>query len=274
MDKILQHTSSCMLQGINHRWIINVSRGRNSHSRHTSGFLIGKVSTAKGFILQLLTDLHEISTSSNDVEIYEQQELGDVGIQHHILSISSAFKHMAVSVQQLHISQSSYLTHQLVGEVKKLGSSVTFLLHGCECDITSMLKKSKKQINQSIAVIAGFLGQISITRQPNFIQPLEEQCGLEQAEMQFQSSKNQNPNYSQDLSLHELYKRFACHLSSIVLAWKDITAKSIQYMTDGAMDFVTMKQDVERFFNSTSLSAKAFSSLCSETAGHHCGCNL
>lgn len=40
------------------------------------------------------------------------------------------------------------------------------------------------------------------------------------------------------------------------------------WLTDGTMDFLTMKQDLEGFFKSASLSAKAFSSLCNETADH------
>ncbi|XP_075042159.1 kinesin-like protein KIF14 [Mixophyes fleayi] len=350
-------------------------RGRNSLSRQTSGLLVGKVPTdtfitsstfssvckqlvtsevellgkeecSQGLILQLLTDLHEISTSSNVLQTYEQQELGDVNIQDHLIRVYSAFSHMAVSVRMLNSflsapeAQASYLKQQLVAEVKKLGGGVAFLLHGCESDITSMLKKSKKQINQSVTVIAGLVGQVSIARQLNFNQTLEEKCGLEQAEfiapnikgsflretedsliaqtdvllgevqsleglyqkawleshrlaedvrkcllplgqslqcylnkcrefwMQFQSIKGQTANYTQDLSLHDSYRRIACHLDCIVMGWKDITVKSVQYMTDGTMDGA-MKQDVESFFKSASLSAKAFSSLCNETADHH-----
>lgn len=58
-----------------------------------------------------------------------------------------------------------------------------FFTQGCECDITSMLKKSKQQIDQSVTVIASLLGQLSITRQPNIPQSLDEKCGLEQAEV-------------------------------------------------------------------------------------------
>ncbi|KAM3912051.1 kinesin-like protein KIF14 [Leptodactylus fuscus] len=349
--------------------------GRTSLSRQTSGILIGKVHTdtfvpstifsavckqlvtseveilgkddhCLGLFLQLLADLHDILTSSNDVIQAYEQFGGDVSIQRHLIRVSSAFNHMSVSVRLIDgllsnpDTQAVYPKQDLIAEVKKLGGSVAFLLHGCECDITSMLKKSKKQINQSVTVIASLLGQLSLTRQPNVSQRVDEKCVLEQAEfispsikenflsgsenslleqidflvhevlslegqyqkawleshklaedvrkcllplglslkgylkkcrqfwIQFQSMKSHNKDYTQYLSFHYFYNVIAHHLRSFVLDWKEVTAKCMQYMTDGSMDFLTMKQDLEGFFKSASLSAKGFSSLCNETADH------
>ncbi|XP_069800065.1 kinesin-like protein KIF14 [Dendropsophus ebraccatus] len=190
-------------------------RGRASLSRQTSGLLIGKVHTdtfvpsttfssfckqlvtseidilgkedhPQGLVLLMLIGLHEILCSSNDViQAYEQLDLDDVSIQRHLITISSAFKNMGFSVRlidDLLDTSAAYPKQHLIAEVKKLGGSLAFLLHRCECDITSMLKNSKEQINQSVSVIASLLGQLSITRQPNISHSMDEKCGLEEAE--------------------------------------------------------------------------------------------
>ncbi|KAG8554262.1 hypothetical protein GDO81_003736 [Engystomops pustulosus] len=343
-------------------------RGRNSLSRQTSGLLIGKVypdvsvpstifslckqlvtseagalgkdDCSQGLVLQMLTDLHEILVSSNDViQAYEQLESGDVSVQQHLSRVSSAFIHVSFSVRLIDgapDNQALYPKQDLIAEVKKLGGSVAFLLHGCECDITSMLKKSKQQINQSVTVIAHLLGRLSITRQPNISQSLDDKCDLEQAEfissslkecflsgseiflleyidylvhevhkletlyqkawleshklaedvrkcllplgqsvkgylnkcrqfwVLFQSVKNQKQDITWDLSLYYYYKVIAHHLRNVVMDWTEVATKSRQYMKDGAMDLVIMK-DLEGLFKNASVSAKAFSSLCNET---------
>ncbi|XP_077139672.1 kinesin-like protein KIF14 isoform X1 [Ranitomeya variabilis] len=348
-------------------------RGRNSLSRQTSGLLIGKVHTdtfvpstvfssvckqlvtteveslskdyhSHDVVLHLLTDLHEVLTSSHEViQANEALEPSDVNIQRHLITISSAFNRMAISVRLIDEApntQAAYPKQQLIAEVKKLGDSVAFLLHGYECEITSMLKKSRKQIHQSVTVIAGLLGRLSITRQPNITQSLDDKCDLEQAEfisnnikssflsgsenslielidflasevlclegmyqkawlesyklaedvrkcllplgqssesylntcrqfwMQFQSMKCQKQDYTQDLSIHYYYKSIAHGLRDFVMHLREVTTKCVQYISDGTMDFLTMRQDLEGFFKSASLSAKEFSSLCNETSGH------
>ncbi|XP_056410385.1 kinesin-like protein KIF14 isoform X2 [Hyla sarda] len=290
-------------------------QGRSSLSRQTSGLLIGK-------------------------------DLDDVSIQRHLITVSSAFNHLGFSVRLIDDllgapdTQAAHPKQHLVSEVKKLGGSLAFLLHRCECDITSMLKNSKEQINQSVSVIAGLLGQISITRQPNISQSSDEKCGLEQAEfisssikenflrgsesslsehmdflvgevhcleslyqkawleshklaedlrkcllplgqslegylnkckqfwMQFQAIKCQKQVFTEDLSLHYFYRRIAHHLKNFVMCWKEVTATSIHYMTDGVTDFWTIKQDLEGLLKNASQSAKEFSSLCNEIVVH------
>ncbi|KAM4020239.1 kinesin-like protein KIF14 isoform 1-T1 [Anomaloglossus baeobatrachus] len=346
-------------------------RGRNSLSRQTSGLLMGKVHTdtivpsaifssvckqmvtseaeilgrdnhSPDLVFRLLTDLHEILTSSKDVvQAYEAHELCDVNIQRHLITVSSAVNRMSVRlIDNAPDSPATYPKEQLIVEMKKLGNSVAFLLQGCECDITSMLKKSKEEINKSVTVIASFIGRLSITRQPSVSRSLDDKCDLEQAEfispkikesfitgsessvleqidfllneihrlegmyqnawleshklaedvrkfllpfgqssktylskcrqfwLQFQTMKNQNPDYTQDLSLHYFYKRIVHDLKNLVMHWKEVTARCMQYMSDGTMDFLTTKLDLEGFSKSASLSAKLFSSLCNETAGH------
>ncbi|XP_017944894.1 kinesin-like protein KIF14 isoform X2 [Xenopus tropicalis] len=191
-------------------------RTRNSLSRQTSGLLLGKVPTDvavssatfssvckqlviseaellgkekdfPGLILQLLTHLHEVWTSTNDVLLgYEQLEFGDLAVQPHLIKVSTAFSRMTTSAQFL----DAYPEHpvpcpqrQLLDELKKLGGSIAFLLHGCECDITSMIKSSKKQINQSVTAIAARLGQLSVSQRLNFSRGPEEKCGMEHTEL-------------------------------------------------------------------------------------------
>ncbi|XP_018085047.1 kinesin-like protein KIF14 isoform X1 [Xenopus laevis] len=357
-------------------------RTRNSLSRQTSGLLLGKVPTDvavpsatfssvckqlviseaellgkeedfPGLILQLLLLLHKVWASSNDVLMaYEQLEFGDLGVQPHIIKVSAAFSHMTTSARFLEVYPEQQVPcphRQLLNELKKLGGSIAFLLHGCECDITSMIKSSKKQINQSVTAIAARLGQLSVFRRPNFIQGPEEKCGMEQAELispdiketfidaveksiesqidfhlrevlsieekcqkvsaeshklaedlrksllpvgnclknfmnkikwfwaQFQALKAQKAKDVQDPALHELYYLYSTigyYLTSLIGAWKELSHKGLQFISDRGVDFTTMRTDLDGFSKNASLLAKSFCSLYQDTADQHPGTDL
>ncbi|CAM4569868.1 unnamed protein product [Lepidochelys olivacea] len=57
---------------------------------------------------------------------------------------------------------SGALKDHLEAEVKNLGGNVALLLNGCECEITSMILKSKEQIEQSVVAVASWLGQLMV----------------------------------------------------------------------------------------------------------------
>ncbi|XP_041430607.1 uncharacterized protein LOC108700522 [Xenopus laevis] len=133
--------------------------------------LLVKEEDFPGLILQLLIHLHEVWASSNDVLMaYEQQAyLGDLVVQPHLIKVSTAFSHMTTSATFLDVCPEHLVPcprSHLLNELKKLGNRVALLLHGCECDIMSMIKSSKMQINQSVTAIAARLGQLSVSRQP------------------------------------------------------------------------------------------------------------
>ncbi|XP_030063819.1 kinesin-like protein KIF14 [Microcaecilia unicolor] len=140
-------------------------------------------------VLKLLTDLQTVMSSSAHVsQVYQQLDestsnvASDVSIQPYCIKISSAVGHITVSIQLLESvapvagSWPSFCKDSLVAEVKRLGRNITFLLHGCECEIVSMIMESKEQIDQSVVIIAGSLGRLTIAM------GAEMNCGLERAE--------------------------------------------------------------------------------------------
>ncbi|KAG8447859.1 hypothetical protein GDO86_015098 [Hymenochirus boettgeri] len=190
-------------------------RTRNSLSRQTSGLLLGKVATevcfpsatlssvykqlvisevellckreeSQGLILHLLSYLNEVWATCNDVAMENEKiESGDLRVHPQLLNVCIAFSHMASSARLLDVHQKQWvlgLQDQLLAEIKKLGGSVAFLLHGCECDITSMIKSSKNHINQSVIAIAAKLGQLSVCRRTNVSHTFQEKWDVEQAE--------------------------------------------------------------------------------------------